>query len=205
MWFLTLFQCCTFTGIISLHTNQLSGPIPSDLGSLSSLREFYMAPDGVWCSYYIVLPLCLFANGLALFVSCPFSNVVHSFTESLFLQTNQLSGPIPNALGDLTNLRKFDMLLDRQVWWLLQCHTCYLLLTILLWFVSCPNSNVVCLQKTFTCTTTVSLEVCLLHFVHLFLNLPFVLMSVLLALAVQLRLRLRCLLLKFKFKSESEE
>jgi len=77
MWFLTLFQCCTFTGIISLHTNQLSGPIPSDLGSLSSLREFYMAPDGVWCSYYIVLPLCLFANVLALFVSCPFSNVVH--------------------------------------------------------------------------------------------------------------------------------
>jgi hypothetical protein len=43
--FLSLFQRRMFTEYLYLYDNQLDGNIPRELGSLSSLGEFYMAPD----------------------------------------------------------------------------------------------------------------------------------------------------------------
>ena len=75
---------------LSLSDNQLSGPIPAELGQLTSL-EF----------------LWLFDNQLSGPIPAELGQLTN--LESLSLDSNQLSGPIPAELGKLTNVRELTL------------------------------------------------------------------------------------------------
>ena len=79
----------TFDGrvsVVSLSENNLTGEIPSELGSLSHLRRLYLQRNGI---------------------AGPIPHELGSLTrnEALFLHRNALSGEIPAELGNLSNLR----------------------------------------------------------------------------------------------------
>ena len=79
----------TFDGrvsVVSLSENNLTGEIPSELGSLSHLRRLYLQRNGI---------------------SGPIPHELGSLTrnEALYLHRNALSGEIPAELGNLSNLR----------------------------------------------------------------------------------------------------
>lgn len=75
---------------IHLYNNQLSGPIPPELGNLSSLEILYLINNQLSGS---IPPE---VGGL-------------STLTSLYLYNNQLSGPIPPQLGSLSSLRNLRL------------------------------------------------------------------------------------------------
>ena len=75
---------------LSLYNNQLTGPIPAELGNLSSLGG-----------------LVLEENQLTGPIPGELGNL--SNLEVLHLGSNQLTGPIPPGLGNLSNLRELDL------------------------------------------------------------------------------------------------
>ncbi|MDE2887697.1 MAG: hypothetical protein OXR72_05730 [Gemmatimonadota bacterium] len=72
--------------VVNLSENNLTGEIPSELGSLSHLRRLYLQ-----------------RNGLAGPIPPELGN--HTRNEVLFLHRNALSGTIPAELGNLSDLR----------------------------------------------------------------------------------------------------
>ncbi len=75
---------------LGLGDNQLSGSIPSELGSLSNLEE-----------------LSLYSNQLSGSIPSELGSLPD--LEELLLYSNQLSGPIPSELGSLSNLEELDL------------------------------------------------------------------------------------------------
>ena len=75
---------------LSLSTNRLTGEIPAELGSLTSLRRLY-----------------LFNNQLTGSIPAELGSLTN-LTE-LQLRSNQLTGSIPAELGDLTNLTELQL------------------------------------------------------------------------------------------------
>ena len=75
---------------INLDRNQLSGPIPTEMGRLSNL-----------------IYLGLFDNQLSGPIPAELGSL--SNLASLYLNDNQLSGPIPAELGSLSNLTTLDL------------------------------------------------------------------------------------------------
>ncbi len=75
---------------IDLYNNQLTGPIPAELGSLSNLTS-----------------LDLGTNQLTGALPLAFGNL--SSLSSLYLSFNQLEGSIPAELGNLSNLTRINM------------------------------------------------------------------------------------------------
>ena len=75
---------------LSLYSNQLSGSIPPELGSLSAVEELYLNFNQL--------------NG-----SIPPELGDLSSLEKLSLYSNQLSGSIPPKLGDLSNLTSLTL------------------------------------------------------------------------------------------------
>ena len=75
------------TSLTSLNfsNNRLSGPLPAELGNLTSLTSLY-----------------LYNNQLSGALPAELGNLAS--LESLYLHSNQLSGPIPAELGDLRSL-----------------------------------------------------------------------------------------------------
>ena len=71
--------------VVNLSENNLTGEIPSELGSLSRLRRLYLQ-----------------RNGLSGPIPASFGNL--AMNEALFLHRNALSGEIPAELGNLSNL-----------------------------------------------------------------------------------------------------
>ena len=80
---------------LSLHENQLSGPIPGELGNLANLERLY-----------------LHENQLSGPIPGELGNL--SNLRFLYLYDNQLSGPIPVGLGNLANLEGLG-LYDNQL------------------------------------------------------------------------------------------
>jgi len=80
-----------------LDDNQLSGPIPSELGLLTNVEEIYL------CKYGRRVDLCLEEHGWnpSSTSNFAFFSLLH---DALILVYNQLSGPIPSELGLLTNV-----------------------------------------------------------------------------------------------------
>ena len=75
---------------LRLHANQLSGEIPSELGSLANLKR-----------------LDLWANRLSGSIPRELSRLTN--LETLFLSSNNLSGEIPSELGSLSDLTSLDL------------------------------------------------------------------------------------------------
>ena len=73
--------------ILSLNMQELRGPIPAALGSLSNLTRLYLGN-----------------NELSGAIPPELGNLFK--LETLYLNGNQLSGPIPPALGSLSNLTR---------------------------------------------------------------------------------------------------
>ena len=101
-----------------LDDNRLSGAIPAELGDLTSLQQLYL--DGNDLSGAIPAELGDLTNLQRLYLhenrlsgaTEPLSRWYGVATDSdgrvtrLFLNFNQLTGPIPAELGDLTNLQR---------------------------------------------------------------------------------------------------
>jgi Leucine-rich repeat (LRR) protein len=75
---------------LSLRLNQLSGPIPPEMGNLSSLLDLYLSN-----------------NQLSGSIPPEMGNL--SNLEDLRLQNNQLTGPIPAELGNLSSLDRLHL------------------------------------------------------------------------------------------------
>ena len=75
---------------LSLHANRLTGPIPPELGNLSELRG-----------------LSLWGNNLSGPIPPELSNLTN--LQSLVLNDNTLSGPIPPELANLANLEELHL------------------------------------------------------------------------------------------------
>ncbi len=79
---------------LTLANNQLTGPIPPELGNLSALRE-----------------LGLYGNYLTGPIPAELGNL--SNLRSLWLHGNQLTGPIPSELGSLEDLISLQLTRNR--------------------------------------------------------------------------------------------
>ena len=75
---------------LALSQNQLSGEIPTELGSLANLEELY-----------------LWGNQLTGEIPAELGDLAN--LEELYLSDNQLSGEIPTELGGLANLEALDL------------------------------------------------------------------------------------------------
>ena len=75
---------------LSLRRNQLSGPIPSELGNLTNLER-----------------LSLWGNQLSGSIPSELANLAN--LQALSLDSNQLSGSIPSELANLDNLRALSL------------------------------------------------------------------------------------------------
>ena len=76
--------------ILWLFGNQLSGPIPPEIGNLANLKT-----------------LLLFDNELSGPLPAEIGNLAS--LQDLWLYNNQLSGPLPAEIGDLANLQSLDL------------------------------------------------------------------------------------------------
>ena len=97
MDFLNVLLCCSYffnKPFIShrfLTDNSLSGPIPSEIGTLSSLISLYVS------LFFHGFPKC--------FMCCPyFFN--KPFISHRYLTDNSLSGPIPSEIGTLSSVTR---------------------------------------------------------------------------------------------------
>ena len=75
---------------LHLYSNDLSGPIPPELGDLANLKRMHLGENS------LSGPIPPELDGL--------SNL-----ERLYLSSNDLSGPIPPELGDLANLKRMHL------------------------------------------------------------------------------------------------
>ena len=78
------------TNLLQLHSNQLTGEIPVELGNLANLQTLY-----------------LFNNQLTGEIPAELGNLTN--LEGLFLNNNQLTGEIPAELGSLPNLKGLSL------------------------------------------------------------------------------------------------
>ncbi|MEE9464029.1 MAG: leucine-rich repeat domain-containing protein [Candidatus Neomarinimicrobiota bacterium] len=99
---------------ILLYTNNLSGPIPAQLGNLSNLNELFIPDNGLTGSIPEELgnlanltSLSLDANQLI--GSIPAELGILANLQSLSLDQNQLTGFIPAELGNLANLTSLTL------------------------------------------------------------------------------------------------
>ena len=112
---------------LDLNTNQLTGKIPPELGSLSNLQWLEFGNDGFSCGEQGCEPTSPSANRLSGEIPSELGNLANLWWLNLrgnrldgeipaelgqlanlgwlFLEGNQLSGQIPAELGQLTNLR----------------------------------------------------------------------------------------------------
>ncbi len=99
---------------LNLYRNNLGGPIPPELGSLTSLRELDLGDNGLTGSIPSefgnltnLRDLLLGRNGLAGSIPPELGDLTR-LTE-LRLEGNDLTGPIPPELGNLTNLTELNL------------------------------------------------------------------------------------------------
>ena len=99
---------------LDLYNNGLTGPIPSELGDLTSLRELNLGFNGLtgpippeFGNLTSLTRLSLYSNSL----TGPIPPELGDLTSlrSLQLQSNGLTGPIPPELGNLTSLRELNL------------------------------------------------------------------------------------------------
>ena len=97
------------TGLI-LHSNQLSGEIPAELGDLTNLQKLYLNQNQLSGEIPAELgnlanlqELVLWANELSGEIPAELGNLAN--LQSLYLYSNELSGEIPEELGDLASLK----------------------------------------------------------------------------------------------------
>jgi len=107
-----------FHDALILVDNQLSGPIPSELGLLTNLAGLH------FCKCGRRVDLCLEEHGWNPSSTFNFA-VFPFFHDALILDENQLTGSIPSELGLLTNLdliylckygRRVDLCLEEHGW-----------------------------------------------------------------------------------------
>ena len=99
---------------LDLNSNQLTGPIPAELGNLASLQILYLwgnkltgaipAELGNLSSLQI---LSLFRNMLDREIPAELGNLAS--LQELILYDNELTGPIPAELGNLASLQKLSL------------------------------------------------------------------------------------------------
>eukprot|EP00752_Nemacystus_decipiens_P017775 g15937.t1 len=99
---------------LSLRRNNLRGPIPEALGSLTNLETLYLSINQL--TGPIPEALSSLTNLETLYLNInqltgPIPEALGSLTnlETLFLKTNQLTGPISEALSSLTNLENLSL------------------------------------------------------------------------------------------------
>ena len=99
---------------LDLEGNGLSGPIPPELGNLTSLRTLFLTRNGLSGpippeigSLTSLLGLSLQSNDLSGPIPPELGNLTSLTT--LFLADTDLSGPIPPEIGSLTNLRSLSL------------------------------------------------------------------------------------------------
>ena len=96
---------------LALNRNQLTGPIPAELGNLSSLQKLYLHSNELTGPIPEELgdltnlgDLYLHSNELTGPIPAELGNLAS--LQELILQKNMLDGEIPAALGDLTRLQR---------------------------------------------------------------------------------------------------
>ena len=99
---------------LNLHNNGLTGPIPPELGNLTSLRELNLGYNGLTGPIPPELGnltslgrLNLGNNGLTGPIPPELGNLTR--LGGLRLHSNYLTGPIPPEFGDLTRLRELNL------------------------------------------------------------------------------------------------
>ena len=76
--------------VLGLGRNNFTGPIPSELGSMSVLSTYALCPDSLT------------------FLALTYLDVLHSLlTDTIGFEHNFLNGTIPSELGNLSDMRKF--------------------------------------------------------------------------------------------------
>jgi len=85
------------TEILHMADNQLSGPLPNELGDLKVLSEFIIYP----CVLISLQEKCMSLNFLMYIIVCHWI-----FTGELDLSFNNLTGTIPESFGELKNMGK---------------------------------------------------------------------------------------------------
>ena len=105
--------------ILKLPDKNLSGPIPPELGNLTSLRVLYLDKNQLsgpippeLGSLTNLTSLSLTGNQLTGSIPPELGNLTN--LTDLFLVSNQMNGTIPHELGNLTNL-KYLFLQDNQL------------------------------------------------------------------------------------------
>ena len=99
---------------LNLYRNNLGGPIPPELGSLTSLRELDLGDNGLTGSIPSELGNLTNLTRLRLLdkhLTGPIPPELGNLTRlrELPLAGNQLTGPIPPELGNLTNLTELNL------------------------------------------------------------------------------------------------
>ena len=89
-WFGVITDSAGRVAELVLWDNQLTGPIPAELGDLTNLRVLYLG-----------------FNELTGPIPAELGNLTN--LNELYLSGNQLTGPIPAELGNLTNLSNLDL------------------------------------------------------------------------------------------------
>ena len=96
---------------LELHRNELTGPIPPELGRLSNLERLYLDNNGLTGPVPAELGRLatlkrLYLNANGLTGSIPTQLGGLADLERLYLDSNGLTGPIPTELGKLDNLKR---------------------------------------------------------------------------------------------------
>jgi hypothetical protein len=99
---------------LNLHSNQLSGSIPPELGNLTNLQKLYLQANMLSGSIppelgnlSSVTTVYLFSNQLSGSIPPELGNL--SSVVALYLFSNQLSGSIPPELGNLSSVKNLRL------------------------------------------------------------------------------------------------
>jgi Leucine-rich repeat (LRR) protein len=97
-----------------MQNNQLTGSIPSSIGSLTNLEYLYLYTNQLTGSIPYSIGSLLKLTGLGLYTNQLTGSIPSSIgsllkLEELDLDTNQLTGSIPYSIGSLTNLEYFGL------------------------------------------------------------------------------------------------
>ena len=99
---------------LSLRRNELTGPIPEELGSLANLEWLSLTGNGLtgpipaWLGRLVnLVTLELSSNDLTGSIPAALGRLVN--LKSLRLSFNELTGPIPDALASLVNLETLSL------------------------------------------------------------------------------------------------